>query len=459
MRRLITLTARYFARQPPQVPTADANQEIVRQNQKSLAKEAALKKPNSAHKTVTDALLAKEKKDSEQKDAAKEATARPAVEERKEKCVKSPAVKTPKEQEPAPKALEEEKKTAPSVKKTEKPSADKRSDAPKKIESEKQNIRLSAKRKISMEELEAKALKSLKSFSARDNLQVPKPSDAEKAEVPHYELHVNVGRAWTYDELRLKTNEELHKLWYVLLKEKNRLLADGAIAERITGQKINPKNIKKVENSMNRLSTVVKERSGLLSKYRRKLEDDYCEELKSKLSEEYKEFQEEQKVNPPFTYNLLRSKFEAIRKGVDDTSYIDREVKLAEDKTKLHDYLRERYAYGRKKIINPENMTEEQRNKVNLDKNIFSFKNHIQQQLAENRSQISQEEVLRAHVRNWAVLNLKQRRVVLQQINDRRSKDAKSEFVKEINLLAQKIAYEENQLQPPAQTSAPSAAQ
>jgi len=39
-------------------------------------------------------------------------------------------------------------------------------------------------------------------------------------------------------------------------------------------------------------------------------------------------------------------------------------------------------------------------------------------------------------------LDLKARRVIVNYLNARRARDAKKEFIRELNLLAQKISYE-----------------
>lgn len=75
------------------------------------------------------------------------------------------------------------------------------------------------------------------------------------------ENQVKHGRAWNKDELRIKSNKDLHQLWYILLKEKNMLLT----MEHECNDKMklfpNPERLDKVEISMANLEEVVRERN------------------------------------------------------------------------------------------------------------------------------------------------------------------------------------------------------
>jgi large subunit ribosomal protein L47 len=63
------------------------------------------------------------------------------------------------------------------------------------------------------------------------------------------------------DELRLKSNTDLHKLWYILLKERNMLLTmQEAYKDEFIAMP-NPERVDKVEMSMENLEEVVRERN------------------------------------------------------------------------------------------------------------------------------------------------------------------------------------------------------
>eukprot|EP00611_Tribonema_gayanum_P019227 TRINITY_DN3280_c0_g1_i1.p1 TRINITY_DN3280_c0_g1~~TRINITY_DN3280_c0_g1_i1.p1 ORF type:complete len:190 (-),score=46.75 TRINITY_DN3280_c0_g1_i1:208-777(-) len=69
------------------------------------------------------------------------------------------------------------------------------------------------------------------------------------------------GRAWTVTELRQKSFDDLHKLWWVLYKEKNLLLTEKLVTRRKGGNELRaPDRAKKVSMSMKAVRHVVDER-------------------------------------------------------------------------------------------------------------------------------------------------------------------------------------------------------
>ena len=68
------------------------------------------------------------------------------------------------------------------------------------------------------------------------------------------------GRAWKANELRLKSFEDLHKLWYVCLKEKNLLETERHMARATKTEFKNDWRLPAVKTSMARIKTVINER-------------------------------------------------------------------------------------------------------------------------------------------------------------------------------------------------------
>ncbi|XP_063264153.1 large ribosomal subunit protein uL29m [Prinia subflava] len=74
------------------------------------------------------------------------------------------------------------------------------------------------------------------------------------------EKSVKSGDSWNIKQLRGKSSEDLHKLWYVLLKEKNMLLTLEQESKRQRKPMPSPERLEKVETSMKNIDLVVRER-------------------------------------------------------------------------------------------------------------------------------------------------------------------------------------------------------
>jgi len=70
----------------------------------------------------------------------------------------------------------------------------------------------------------------------------------------------SAGRGWMASELRQKSWDDLHKLWYVMLKERNMLQSEKMRAKSAGQRMLNPMRITKVRKSMARIKHVLNER-------------------------------------------------------------------------------------------------------------------------------------------------------------------------------------------------------
>lgn len=89
----------------------------------------------------------------------------------------------------------------------------------------------------------------------------PNPLDAFRDPVDRQtRMQETVGRQWSAKELRRKSYEDLHGLWYVLYKERNMLLTEQQLSRRRQLIFPQPERFKKVQKSMGAIRQVLGER-------------------------------------------------------------------------------------------------------------------------------------------------------------------------------------------------------
>jgi len=259
-------------------------------------------------------------------------------------------------------------------------------------------------------------------MNRRPLVMFPKSTTGTQKEMLEFTKHTQqkaatvTGRPWRAEELRLKSHSDLHKLWYVLLKEKNRLKSDFLYATQLQQEFYGHNDLVKVNLSMSRLLTVVNERKKLRNEYRKHLEDQY---IAMKKQEEKEAFEKEREKLREEGKEVPLSEEERLEKV---------KQKTAAKKEKMKEAIEEF------KSISMESETASP-----LGEKDFKL-------MGQQKAKLSQGEILRQYVSNWADLDLKQRRKVMAKIQSQRAMHAKEIFLKELATLGRKMGEQPDSL-------------
>jgi hypothetical protein len=225
-----------------------------------------------------------------------------------------------------------------------------------------------------------------------------------------------IGRSWKSDELRLKSDSDLHKLWYVLLKEKLALKSDmyDLNIRENEKNKVIKTCMQKVSLSMSRLRSVMGERTQLRNEFMSFLEFWYIRKMQNRehqgnvstgeKSEKVAEEPHVENVRVVSTTTPTNPEKVVIRGAIEDTTVSDT-VSVLDEKEQ--------------KIV----------------KNITKQYN-------------SQKELLKDFVKNTHYLKGKEKRIAASMINRARSKLAREIMMKELSAISYKLKNTEQSKNP-----------
>jgi hypothetical protein len=277
-------------------------------------------------------------------------------------------------------------------------------------------------------------LKYSKALHLPNIKQIPSNINQLTTGILHREKNPNIGRAWKSNELRLKSDSDLHKLWYVLLKEKLAIKSDqyqnSQFSISARKKEVLKSCLMKVNQSMQRLKSVVVERQVIRNEYLKFLEFYY---IKKK------------QTNP--NYTLLNP--ESSEKTEDTVP----EEAQSQSKTQTPETPKQRSRVVRAVLTTDESKKEEEKEEPEeKEKTISNWMNErkikpVVSVLTENeklqvemlKKRMNENIILKEYVSNSYLLTKQQKDEVKSMIGRSRGRQARNIFMKEMAALSYKL--------------------